>query len=134
MTVAADSSSRNSSECLEGEFRVLPVSPSDSWSSAASNNARLAGLAAVITSRRMRTTWFRDWVEIGGGGDVARDLEKETGHHPVVVVVRERRGRGEWIGRCGPLLVLLFHLHGVGREEPPAVATTRSVRGIGGRT
>jgi hypothetical protein len=82
----------------------------------------------------MRMTWFRDWVEIGGGGDVARDLEKETGHHPVVVVVRERRGRGEWIGRCGPLLVLLFHLHGVGREEPPAVATTRSVRGIGGRT
>jgi hypothetical protein len=135
MTATADTSSRNSSECLEGEVWVLPVSPSDSWSSSASNNATLEGLATIIISQRTRTTWVRAWVEKGGGGDVVRDLEKETGHHPIVVTVRERRGRGEWTGRCGPLLVLLFPLHGVvGKEEPPAVATTVSVRGIGGGT
>jgi hypothetical protein len=45
------------------------------------------------------------------------------------------RGRGEWTGRCGPLLVLLFPLHGVvQREEPSTVVTTGSVRGIGGAT
>uniref|UniRef100_K3ZY73 Uncharacterized protein n=1 Tax=Setaria italica TaxID=4555 RepID=K3ZY73_SETIT len=64
MMAAADSSSRNSGECLEGEVDVLPVSPLDSWSSAASSNARPAGLAAVAASRRRRT-WVRVWVEKG---------------------------------------------------------------------
>jgi hypothetical protein len=75
-----------------GEVRVLLVSLSDSWSSAASNNARSAGLAAVIASRRMRTAWVRDWVEKGGGGDGVRDLE------------RERRVDGEVRPAAGPPL------------------------------